>query len=643
MTAPTTTRDAAWRATVLTAVREAAEQHGLDPEDLLDSRAFVESLDPLVQLDPDDPALVEGVREAVASATESVEPVTPASDQVPGRVLEARGTDENGGRIFRVRIIDAGDSRNGRRYPHKVLAAAVSKYEGAKAYDHHRTPDELRTSTIAGLVGSYRNVAAVPQGLDGDLHLLPGAYHTAEALDASLAAQAQGLPPLVGISHDVLAHFRPLEGGSPRLMEATMIVKVQSADVVADPSAGGHAVRVVAGGTDDEDQVDYDALVRQERAGLAPRITAAVVEDERDKKSKGLDAFLRGTEGGYRTIREAYLDWTGHRPRYLGEDLNRRILMDSFGTGFDSAMRSTESMVASSWNLALGDSVTRVMVANYAEVPGWRDWKRFTQQAYGLDFRTQRRDRVGGYGILPAVNQGAPYQPLPSPTNEEATYAITKRGGTEDVTLEMIANDDVQAIRRIPNRLGRSASYTLYRFVFDIFTANANTSYDAVALFAAGHGNTDTNALSQTAVSTGRRKMRKQAAYGDTTDVLSIVPRFLVVPSDLEELGWQLVTSMVAIPSTPAGPSDTPNLHHDMELVVVDYYSSTTGWYLVADPVMCPTIEVGFYTANSDPELFTQSDQTVGSMFNADKFTWKLRHIYSGTVIDHRSLYRGNS
>jgi hypothetical protein len=36
---------------------------------------------------------------------------------------------------------------------------------------------------------------------------------------------------------------------------------------------------------------------------------------------------------------------------------------------------------------------------------------------------------------------------------------------------------------------------------------------------------------------------------------------------------------------------------------------------------MCPTIEVGFYTQNSNPELFTQSDQTVGSMFNADKFT----------------------
>jgi len=692
--------------------RDRKARYPLDTEEhIRHAWDYINQADNAAKYTPKQLKIVKGrIRAAMkrigAQVSESARPATAAHDRVVGRVLEAKGADESGGRVFRVRIIDAGDSKNGRRYPHPVLAAAVPLYEGAKAYDHHRTPEELRTSTITGLVGSYRDVTAVPEGLDGDLHLLPSAAHTGEALDASLAAQAAGLAPLVGISHDVLAHYQPLAIGGRRLHEATAIVKVHSADVVADPAAGDKPIRMLAGGDDeggDLDDVDagagddaapvlhdrstargravvaaeatarglaagtvehvlaalptrfseaqltaainaiYDGIAHAERTGLRPSLTAEVVGEERQKKVKALDAFFAGTEGGYRSLREAYLDFTGWRGGFLGEDLNRRILADSFGTGFDSAQRSTESMISTSWNLALGDSVTRVMIQSYAAVPGWQDWKRFTTQAYGLDFRTQRRDRVGGYGILPAVNQSAPYQPLTSPTNEEATYAISKRGGTEDVTLEMIANDDVQAISRIPDRLGRSAAYTLYRFVFDIFPANANTSYDATALFAAGHANTDANALSQSALSTGRRKMRKQAAYGDASDILSTVPRFLVVPSDLEELGWQLVTSLVAVPATPAGPSDTPNLHHNMELVVVDYYSSATGWYLVADPAMCPTIEIGFYAPNANPELFTQSDQSVGSMFNADTFTWKLRHIYSGTVIDHRALYRGNS
>src|SRR5437867_1115126 len=56
----------AWRETVFAAVREAADEHDLDPDALLDSRAFVESLDPLVELDGE--ALVQGVSEAVQAS-----------------------------------------------------------------------------------------------------------------------------------------------------------------------------------------------------------------------------------------------------------------------------------------------------------------------------------------------------------------------------------------------------------------------------------------------------------------------------------------------------------------------------------------------------------------------------------------------
>ena len=137
--------------------------------------------------------------------------------------------------------------------------------------------------------------------------------------------------------------------------------------------------------------------------------------------------------------------------------------------------------------------------------------------------------------------------------------------------------------------------------------------------------------------------MRQQAAFGDTSDVLSIIPRFLVVPSALEELAFQLCTSAVAIPATPAGPTDTPNIHQGMTPLVIDYYSDANDWYLVCDPGMCPTLEVGFYQGRELPELFTQADPTVGSMFNADTLTYKIRHIYSGAVIDHRGFQRGTA
>lgn len=678
-----------------------------------------------------------------------IDETTETLDRIDGRVLEAAGTTEDGGRVFRVRIIAAGDSKNGRRYPATVLREAAGLYEGAKAYDHHRTAEELRSSTIAGLVGWYRNVEASDDGLDADLCLLPGASHTAEALDATVAAQAAGLPPLVGISHDAVTFTRPVTAGRRRLMEAVAIAKVNSADVVADPAAGGMATRVLAGGIEEETDPETDSgesyeeedvtvtseavlaalqtatpeqlaavglskaappaepteeteveqtteavagvektsflgglMIREkataaglpervaeslrdalperitesdvdaqiaaiksamgivERSGLAPTATAQVTQESLDKKKDALDKFFASDYSGYRSFRQAYLDITGNRTAAWDENLNKRIMRESIGAYFDSGDRTTESMTSSSWDVILGDSITRRMVAMYTQ-PSLQNWRQIVSSVVPInDFRTQRIDRLGGYGTLPAVNQGAPYQPLTSPTDEEVTYAITKRGGTEDLTLEMIANDDVRAIGNIPKRLGLAAARTLHNFVWDFLKTNP-TIYDSVALFHATHANTTAAALSQSNVSVLRGLMRDQTGYGDTSNILSMVPKFLVVPNELEELAYQICTSAVAIPSTPAGAADTPNLHQGMSHIVVDYLTDANDWFLVADPNLCPTIEVGFYQGRQEPELFTQSDQTVGSMFNADKLTYKIRHIYSGAVLEYRGMQRG--
>lgn len=379
-----------------------------------------------------------------------------------------------------------------------------------------------------------------------------------------------------------------------------------------------------------------------ERSGLAPTVTVQVTKESHDKKVDALNQFFEGNGKGYISFRDAFMDFTGKRPRILGEDFSRVIMRESI-SAYDSGERTTESLDSTSWAQALGDSVTRQMMAHYS-LPALQSWRKIVSRTPAVtDFRQQKRFRTGGHGLLPTVLEGGPYQPLTSPGDEEATYTITKKGGTEDLTLEMVANDDVQAIQDIPRSLGRSAAITLFRFVWDMLSGNTTATYDSVTLFdSSGHANTDTgSALSQSTLSVGRRKMRKQTAYGNSVDLLSMVPKFLVVPSELEEISFQLSRSAVAIPSTPAGPSDTPNIHQLIEPIVLDHLTDANDWFLVADPAMCPTIEVGFYLGREDPELFTQSDPSQGSAFSADKTTFKVRHIYNGTILDHRAFYRG--
>ena len=122
------------------------------------------------------------------------------------------------------------------------------------------------------------------------------------------------------------------------------------------------------------------------------------------------------------------------------------------------------------------------MVAMYNTDDLYSVWRQFTRTVPVADFRTQRRVRVGGYGEMPTVAEGDVYLSLASPGDEEATYAISKRGGTEDITLEMIANDDVSAVRAVPEKLARAAKRTLSKFALDFLKDNA-AIYDGDALF----------------------------------------------------------------------------------------------------------------------------------------------------------------
>jgi hypothetical protein len=414
-----------------------------------------------------------------------------------------------------------------------------------------------------------------------------------------------------------------------------------------------------------------------ETAGLVPVVPetktgAIVVTEDIDQKVAAIDAFFAGDTSGYRSIVEAWKDWTGRRPQFLGQgaDVNRQFIRES-QAWFDSqehgvsavprpgekpeelrkrsteailAGRSGEALTSGSWAQVLGDSITRRMIADY-QFAGLDDWRRIVSSTPSInDFRTQRLDRIGGYGLLPTVLEGAPYQPLTSPDDEEVTYAISKRGGTDEITMEMIANDDMRSVQLIPRRLGRAAAVTLYRFVLD-FLDQDPVIYDSVNLFDAAHFNETSTALSTTALDTSRVAMARLAAYGNSTELLGLRPKTLIIVPNLEPLAWQIVTSSVAIPAgSPVGAaSNTPNRHQGTGLMVVPYWSSTTKWILVADPNEIPTMEVGFYQGRQTPELFTQSDPNVGSMFDRDVITYKIRHIYGAAILDWRGFTRGNA
>lgn len=387
-----------------------------------------------------------------------------------------------------------------------------------------------------------------------------------------------------------------------------------------------------------KEHVEAYAAASDKAAGSGHGRTVEVTKDEADKQIKALDGFFqqKDIDGQPRFVsfQEAYIAITGDK------NLTGRL---SEAHGLARFARVKEALQTSSWAEILGDSVTRSMLADYRTASIYDDWRKIVSDITApRDFRTNRRLRLAGYGDLSTVGEGVTYPTLTSPGDEEATYAVSKKGGIETITMEMIANDDVGAIRRIPRNLSLAAKRTLYKAVFNLLRDNGSV-YDSVALAHTNHSNTSTTALSHSEIVTARQKMAEMTAFGNSDDVLNLTPKILIVPAELEELGWRLTSIPMAAESSKAAtePSYSRSRVGLDTLIVAPYWTDANNWWLVANPMEIPTIEVGFYQGRQEPELFVADQPSVGSMFTADKIDYKIRFIFGVAVLDYRGFYGG--
>jgi hypothetical protein len=297
------------------------------------------------------------------------------------------------------------------------------------------------------------------------------------------------------------------------------------------------------------------------------------------------------------------------------------------------------------------------MLKDYADA-GYDEWRQVCSSIIPVaDFRTQRRMRLGGFdNTLASVAEGNSYTPLTSPTDEEASYFVKKYGNTEDITLEVIANDDVGAVRQLPTKMARVAKITLFVFVFNFIRSSTQPtlSYDNAALYGTGtsRANSASAALNDATLTTAKVSMRSKTVYGVTStgqDYLGLrnKPKFLIVPAAGEATATRILqneyTAHLGSPPTASLAQSDVNVHRNtLTPIVVDYWqTSSAQWYLLGDPASANTIELAFLGGREEPELFTQDQPTVGSMFTNDKVTYKIRHIYGGAVLDHRAFYAG--
>ena len=285
-------------------------------------------------------------------------------------------------------------------------------------------------------------------------------------------------------------------------------------------------------------------------------------------------------------------------------------------------------------NHALLNSMTKRLVQDYRGQE--QRWRAFCSVTPLANFKSQDRVRLHDFSSLSTVAEGAAYTNLAWDDSREA-YAPAKRGNLVVITREAILNDDLRAIRRIPQKLSRAAAITINEFVYGLFTGNP-TMADGTKVFDDGvqtsHANRGTAVLSSTALQAAITSMMKQT---DTAGKrLNLKPRYLLVPADLLFTALTIVNSTL----TPGTANNDANvLKGAVEPIPVAQFTDATDWYLVCDPQDIESIEIGFVGGKEEPELLYQDAPLLGQVFTNDQIAYKVRWEFGGAWLDYRGAF----
>ena len=395
-----------------------------------------------------------------------------------------------------------------------------------------------------------------------------------------------------------------------------------------------------------------------------------VVQEAYDRYVKGFEGMFQGGKDvdgvpAFHSLHRAWYDINGtyHPPEIMADFLMEAIVKAMPGRETITFERHIarnralgnkiysedlrESISSSTFTNAFGDAMEKSLQKEYTQDPN-SDWRDIVSRKIPLRDLTNdhKVSRIGGYPILPVVNEKAPYQNLGVTTEVREDLNADKRGGTEEVSWEAMLADDLGVLAQIPRKFARSANRTVQQIVWNEIEANPVMS-DGNALISAAHNNrlSGDGAISGDNLATLIEQLCEQTEQ-DSGELLGLLPWRVFTGPRLFQEAWELTESTAK--DVTLKNATTLNFIRGlgvkaMKTIALGLTAGTRNRYYVAsNPDGAESIVVGFLGGRERPEIFVQSPTgstaTQGQAFDADIMTFKIRFGVGAKVIDWRWL-----
>lgn len=355
-----------------------------------------------------------------------------------------------------------------------------------------------------------------------------------------------------------------------------------------------------------------------------PTANIQMGEQEEDKYRDAMsDAILLRGGVQLENVAPGAQDLRGMRVRSMIEEvLEREGVPNVHRMGEEELLRAALTGTSSLPGI-LSAAANKSMAKGYQAAQ--TTFEQFTTVGSNTDFKEATRYRLSEAGSLLEIKENGEFVQDELTEGSAKTKVLTYGRGFS-FTRQMIVNDDLSALTRIPSLYAAQAKRGINRLVYKALAEAKFTAKDGNL---AGTG----AALSLATINEARQAMRKQKNLRGE-EFLNITPKYLIVPTNSEFLARQLLTSTSDPNATHYGVTnplkDSLQIITDAELDALD----TDAYYFLADQMLMDTIEVTYLNGNQRPVIESQvAFDTLG-------IRYRIYMDYGVTVVDTKGIYK---
>jgi len=362
-----------------------------------------------------------------------------------------------------------------------------------------------------------------------------------------------------------------------------------------------------------------------QRQAAAPTVQhVSIVEDASDKRAACLEAALEARVGLGEWTDQAKSERSSSMLDMAKETLSRsgaNVIGMSKSEIAYRAMHST-----SDFPLLLSNIARKSLLGAYAAEA--QTWRPLARQRNLPDFRPVYEVQVNGQIVPEELAEGGEYKAA-TVSEAQTSWALKSYAKKIRVTRNLIINDDLDALSRIPQMIGRGMSLFESNHMWANLTANPTMGEDSKVLFHADHDNAGTGAISVDAISDARFALRNQSDLAGNR--VNLGAKYLVIPTALETEAEQFLA-----PFTPAQIGNVNPFSGKLQIIAeprLDDASSSV-YYVTADPSQVDMMVYGYLEGEAGPSVTTLDER------DPDGTTILARIDFGCAILNHRGFYK---